>query len=348
VRVPVGVVAAITPWNFPVQIPLWKAAPALLHGNAVLWKPSGDTPVVSLALLEALEAGGLPAGILRTLIGGGELGAALVAHPGVAAVTFTGSVPVGRAIAAVAVERGAKVQLELGGHNACLVLPDVDPAWAASIALAGAMGGTGQKCTATRRIIAVGDAYEPLREELRRQAPALVVGDGADAAAQIGPLVSERARTEVAAAVAEAVAHGAEVVAEAPVPGGDGWWFPPTVLAGEPSLTICREEVFGPVTALLRAADLDEAIAIANGTRYGLTATVLTRDERVVRRCVRDLDAGIVKANAPNTGSEIHVPFGGLKDSSFPAPREQNAEAAAEFFTWTKSAYLRTAPEAGS
>ncbi|MBM3680226.1 MAG: aldehyde dehydrogenase family protein [Actinobacteria bacterium] len=346
VRVPVGLVAAITPWNFPVQIPAWKLAPALLHGNAVLWKPSSETPMTSLALAEALVAGGLPAGVLRVLIGGGEVGRALVAHPAVGAITFTGSVPVGRGIAVQAAERGAKVQLELGGHSACIVCPDVDPAWAAGIALAGAMGGTGQKCTATRRVIAVGGALEPLLAELRRQTPLLVVGDGATAGAQIGPLVSAGARDGVAAALAAALAEGAEVVAEAPVPAGGGWYLAPTVLQGGPDLAICREEVFGPVAVVLAVDDLDGAIALANATDFGLTATVLTRDERVIRRCVRELEAGIVKANAPNTGSELHVPFGGLKDSSFPAPREQNAASAAEFFTWSKSAYLRVPPEA--
>lgn len=348
VRVPVGLVAAITPWNFPVQIPAWKLAPALLHGNAVLWKPSSETPMTSLALAEALVAGGLPAGVLRVLIGGGEVGRALVAHPAVGAITFTGSVPVGRGIAVQAAERGAKVQLELGGHSACIVCPDVDPAWAAGIALTGAMGGTGQKCTATRRIIAIGGALEPLLAELRRQTPLLVVGDGASAGAQIGPLVSAGARDGVAAALAAALAEGAEVVAEAPVPADGGWYIAPTVLQGGPDLAICREEVFGPVAVVLAVDDLDGAIALANATDFGLTATVLTRDERVIRRCVRELEAGIVKANAPNTGSELHVPFGGLKDSSFPAPREQNAASAAEFFTWSKSAYLRVPPEAAS
>lgn len=343
-RVPVGVVGVITPWNFPAQILAWKAAPALLWGNAVVWKPSLDTPVLSEALVECLAEGGLPDDVLVLVQGGAETGAALVADAGVDAVTFTGSVPVGREIAAVAVARGAKVQLELGGHNAAIVCDDVDPAWAAATVLAGAMGGTGQKCTATRRVIAVGDAHDALVAELVRQTPDLVVGDGADAATQIGPLVSERARAGVAAAVDAALAAGAEAVARAAVPDG-GWHYPPTVLAGSPDLAICREEVFGPVTVVLRAADLDEAIALANATDYGLSATILTRDERAIRRCFDRLDAGVVKANAPTTGTELHAPFGGLKDSTFPAPREQNAESAAEFFTWTKTTYSRLVPE---
>ena len=344
VRVPVGVIAMVTPWNFPAQIPAWKAAPALLWGNAVVWKPSLDTPVLSRALAECMADGGLPDGVLEVVQGGAETGRALVDHPGVDAITFTGSVPVGRAIAAAATARGAKVQLELGGHNAAIVCADVDPAWAASVVLAGAMGSTGQKCTATRRIIAVGDAHEALVAELVRQTEALVVGDGADPTTQIGPLVSDRAQAAVAAAVDAAVAEGAEVLARATVPDG-GWYYPPTVLAGDPGLAICREEVFGPVTVVLRAADVDAAIALANATPFGLSATVLTHDERTIRRCFDRLEAGVVKANAPTTGTELHAPFGGLKDSAFPGPREQNADAAAEFCTWTKTTYSRLVPE---
>lgn len=343
-RVPVGVVAVITPWNFPVQIPAWKIAPALLWGNAVVWKPSGEIPIVSQALADALLAAGLPDGVLQIVLGDAETGQALVGDPGVNAITFTGSVPVGRAIAAVASARGAKVQLELGGHNAAIVCDDVDPAWAASIVVAGAMGATGQKCTATRRVIAVGDAYGPLLAEIGRQTEALVVGDGLEPATQIGPLVSERARADVAAAVDAALTEGAQIAARAGAPDG-GAYYPPTVLTGTADLAICREEVFGPVTTVLQVATVDEAIALANSTAFGLSATVLTRDERTIRRCVEQLDAGVVKANAPTTGTELHVPFGGLKDSTFPAPREQNAETVADFLTWTKSAYTRLVPE---
>lgn len=343
-RVPVGVVAAITPWNFPVQIPAWKIAPALLWGNAVVWKPSTETPMLSQAYADALTAAGLPDGVLELVHGDAEAGQALVSHSGVDAVTFTGSVPVGRSIAAITSARGAKVQLELGGHNAAIVCGDVDPVWAASIVVGGAMGGTGQKCTATRRAVAVGDAYEPLLTEIVRQTEALVVGDGMDPATQIGPLVSERARKDVAAAVDAALAEGAQIAAQAQAPTG-GAYFPPTILTGDAGLAICREEVFGPVLTVLGVDTVDDAIALANSTPFGLSATVLTHDERTIRRCIERLDAGVVKANAPTTGTELHVPFGGLKDSTFPAPREQNAETVVDFVTWTKSAYTRLVPE---
>lgn len=341
-RVPVGTVAVITPWNFPIQIPAWKIAPALLWGNTVVWKPASDTPAVAVALAEAMMDAGLPAGVLNLLLAPGSIGASLVGSDRVAAVSFTGSVPVGRSIAATATARGAKVQLELGGHNAAIVLPDADPATVAQNLVAGAMSSTGQKCTATRRIIAVGDAYAALLPELCRRVRELVVGDGADPATGIGPVISAQAKRDVEQAIRQALVEGAEVLAEAATPNTEGNWVAPTLLAGSPDLTICQEEVFGPVSTLLRAADLDQAITLANATAFGLTAAVFSTDERAARRCVNELVAGLVKVNAPTTGSELHAPFGGLKDSSFPAPREQNGDTSADFFTWTKTAYLRT------
>ncbi|NYI78441.1 aldehyde dehydrogenase family protein [Nocardioides panzhihuensis] len=348
VRRPVGTVAVITPWNFPLQIPVWKIAPALLWGNPVVWKPASDTPAMAVALAEILVEAGVPDGVLNLLLGPGHLGAALVAHSGTAAVTFTGSVPVGHSIRDAVVPRGAKLQMELGGHNAAIVLPDAHLPSAADAIVAAAMGSTGQKCTATRRIIAVGGCYDELVGELVGRVETLVVGRGADTGTALGPVVSAKARDQITTAVQQAIDEGAEVLATAPVPDAPGHWVPPTLLAGTPELTISREEVFGPVTTLLRAADLDAAIELANGTDFGLTASVFTRDERVARRCVDELAAGLVKVNAPSTGSELHAPFGGLRDSSFPAPREQASDSAAEFFTVSKTAYLRLAPEDNS
>jgi acyl-CoA reductase-like NAD-dependent aldehyde dehydrogenase len=343
VRRPVGTVGVITPWNFPVQIPVWKIAPALLHGNSVVWKPASETPATAAALAEVFDDAGVPAGVLNLLLAPGSLGAALVADPGVHAITFTGSVPVGRSIAAAATPRGAKVQLELGGHNAALVLDDVALPRVADAIVAGAMGSTGQKCTATRRVIVLDAVHDELVALLVERVRALRVGPGDDPATTVGPLVSARACEEVATAVTQACEEGAQVLARAEVPTGRGCWSPPTLLAGTPDLSIASDEVFGPVTTVLRVADLDEAIALANATAFGLTAAVFTTDERSARRCVAELDAGLVKVNGPTTGSELHAPFGGLKDSSYPAPREQNAATAAEFFTWTTTAYLRTA-----
>lgn len=345
VRVPVGIVGVITPWNFPVQIPIWKIAPALLWGNAVVWKPASETPAVSVALAEVFHDAGVPPGVLGLLLTPGSVGARLVADQRINAITFTGSVRVGRSIASVAVDRGAKVQLELGGHNAALVLPDVSPRSIAAALTAGAMGSTGQKCTATRRIIAVGSAYRGVVEAVAESVERLRVGDGADPGVDIGPLVSAASRNEVELALHQAVTEGATVAAASPSFDGEGHYFTPTVLTGTPDLSICHDEVFGPITTVLEAEDLDHAIDLANSTDFGLTASVFSRDEASIRRCVMAIDAGLIKANSPTTGSELHVPFGGLKDSTIPGPREQNARSSADFFTSTKSAYLRTASE---
>ncbi len=348
VRRPLGVVAAITPWNFPLQIPVWKLAPALLWGNTVVWKPASDTPAVAAAFADVLHEAGVPAGVLNLVLGSGKLGSDLVGRDEVAGVTFTGSDTVGQLIRQSVVPRGAKLQMELGGHNAAIIQPDVDPAEAADVLVGAVVGATGQKCTATRRIIAVGTAYDELLPELAKRFGALRVGDGREPDAQVGPVINEHARTEIDGAVEQALSEGAEVVARSSGRLPDsGHFVAPTVLAGTSELTICREEVFGPVVTLLRAGDLDEAISIANNTRFGLTAALFTTDERAVRQGLAHLDAGLIKVNSPNTGSEMHAPFGGLKDSTFPAPREQNGDSSAEFFTWSKTAYLRTATPRG-
>lgn len=345
VRRPLGVVGVITPWNFPLQIPAWKIAPALLYGNTVVWKPASHTPGVSVLLAEIFAAAGLPSGVVNLLLAPGALGSELVSHPEVSGVTFTGSVPVGHQIRSIVCGRGAKLQMELGGHNATLVLPDADPELAASSIVSAAMGSSGQKCTATRRIILVGDSPAGLLELLEEKVRALVLGPGTDPAVQIGPVVSAAARDEIAAAIDQAVAEGAEVLAEADLPDAVGHYVRPTILSGPASMTICQEEVFGPVATVLRAGTLEEAVELANSTAFGLTASVFTSSERAARYCVAQLDAGLVKVNAASTGSELHAPFGGLKDSTFAGPREQNSAAAAVFFTDEKTAYVRLAPE---
>lgn len=345
VRRPVGVVGVVTPWNFPVQIPVWKIAPALMWGNTVVWKPASDTPAVAVALAEILVEAGVPAGVVNLVLGPGSLGAELVADPRVDAVTFTGSVPVGHQIRDAVIGRGARLQMELGGHNPAVVLPDADIPAAAAFITAAAMGSTGQKCTATRRVIAVGSAYDLLKSELARRVKALQVGPGLADGSEIGPLVSARARDEVADAIQEAVTQGATILAQADVPADDpGAYVAPTLLEGDSSLSIAREEVFGPVTLLMRVPDLDAAIELANSTQFGLTASVFTRDESVARRCLDEVEAGLIKVNGPSTGSEVHAPFGGVKQSSFPAPREQGSDAVADFFTVLKTAYLRAVP----
>jgi aldehyde dehydrogenase (NAD+) len=268
----------------------------------------------------------------------------MVDDPHIAGITFTGSVAVGRLIAASASARGVKVQLELGGHNAAIVMPDVDPAFAADQLLVGAMSGTGQKCTATRRIITVGDIREPFIEKFCSAVENLVVGDGSQEGVTTGPVISASAKYEIDSAISDSLAAGGRLVAQSVIPDGDGYFVAPTVLEGTMDIRTCREEVFGPITTLLHADSLSEAIAIANATEFGLTASIFSTNDADIAQATAELHAGLIKINAPNTGSELHVPFGGLKDSTFPGPREQNAESAAEFFTVTKSVYRRIAP----
>ncbi|GAA5228406.1 aldehyde dehydrogenase family protein [Paeniglutamicibacter antarcticus] len=345
IRRPVGVVGVITPWNFPLQIPAWKIAPALLWGNTVVWKSASDTPAVSVAFAQLLIDAGVPAGVLNLLLGPGSLGSALVEHQDIAAVTFTGSVPVGHQIRDRVVGRGAKLQMELGGHNAAIVMPDADVDHAAAFIIAAAMSSTGQKCTATRRIIAVGDVHDRLAAALVPKVNALVSGPGTDAGSYMGPVISARAARDVDEALATAKNEGATVLARGTKPeGSEGHYVSATLLGGTDALSITCEEVFGPVVTLMRAEDLDAAIALANATDFGLTASVFTNDEHAIRRCLDEVVAGLIKVNGPSTGSEVHAPFGGLRDSSFAAPREQNADSCADFFTVTKTAYIRTAP----
>lgn len=346
VRRPVGPVAVITPWNFPIMIPAWKIAPALLWGNTVVWKSASDTPAMAVVFAEIMEEAGVPAGVLNLVLAPGVLGTRLVEHRGIAAVTFTGSVPVGEQIRAIVTERGARLQMELGGHNPALVFPDADAEQAADYIVAASANSTGQKCTAVRRIIAVGDSYDALRSALIRRYQSLRVGPGTEEGVDLGPVINGRAATEISDAIEQAVSEGARVIAQAEVPDTDGHWIAPTLLEGSTELSIAREEVFGPAPLLMRAADLDTAIDLANATEFGLTASVFTSDERIIRRCLADLTAGLIKVNGPNTGSEIHAPFGGLAASSFPAPREQASDSAAEFFSITKAAYLRLGPAA--
>ena len=340
VRAPLGVVGVVTPWNFPILIPVWKIAPALAAGNTVVWKPASNTPLLSVAIARLLADAGIPAGVLNLVLGPGSMGGAVVADERVDGVTFTGSVGVGHRIRDVVTARNGRVQLELGGHNPCIVFGDADLDMAVAAAVGGAMGATGQKCTATRRIIAVGDVHDELVDRLVAGVRDLVVGDGQDTGVGIGPLVSSSARAEVAEAVEQAKAEGAETVAvNAGTPDGP-CYYPPTLFVGGIDLTITREEVFGPVSTVLRVESEDEAFALANDTEFGLSASVFTNDMWKIDRAVHELQAGLIKVNGPTTGSEIHAPFGGEKNSSGHAAREQG-DTAQEFFTRTRTAYIK-------
>ena len=308
-RAPLGVVGVVTPWNFPILIPVWKIAPALAAGNTVVWKTASNTPLVSVAIAQIFHDAGVPAGALNLILGPGSMGGAMVEDPRVDGVTFTGSVPVGFGIRDAVTARNGRVQLELGGHNPALVFDDADLDIAVPMVVAGAMGSTGQKCTATRRVIAVGSVYDELVERMASQVESLRIGDGLDPDAAIGPIVAPRARAEVAEGLENAVAQGAEVVASAPVPDTSDCFFAPTLLTGSTDLDIWTEEVFGPISTVVRVDSDDEAFALANDTDFGLSASVFTTDMWRVDRAINNLEAGIIKVNAPTTGSEPARPL---------------------------------------
>ena len=341
VRQPLGVIAIVTPWNFPAQIPAWKIAPALLWGNTVIWKPASDVPALSFAIASLFHDAGVLPGALNMVLAPGATTSHLIDSPFISGVSFTGSGQVGNQIVQSCATRGVKIQLELGGHNAAIVMPDVDLDHAAAQLVIGSMSGTGQKCTATRRIITVGDCHDEFIGYLSKRVEALVVGDGLDPSSQIGPAVSGSAQSEVLNAIKDAVTDGGKIIAQAKVPTGDGFYIAPTVIEGDMSIKTCQEEVFGPVTTVMNVPTLEMAVEIANSTEFGLTASIFSASHSDIAFAVSKLQAGLVKVNAPNTGSELHVPFGGLKASSFPGPREQNADSVADFFTTTKSVYHR-------
>ena len=346
-REPVGVVVAITPWNFPIAIPAWKIAPALAYGNTVVWKPAEIVPLTATHLLRALIDAGLPPGVLNLVIGkGSEVGDTLVTHEAVDAITFTGSNSVGRRMQLKATELGKKVQLELGGKNPAVVLADADLDHAAEHVARGAFLSAGQKCTATSRVIVEAPALAAFQERLVALAKDWKLGDPLDAATKVGPLASEAQLETVTGYLQQGEREGARVLAggRRATDLGDGYYVPPTVLAGlSPDSKVVREEIFGPVAALLTAGSYAEAVALANDTPFGLTASLFTRDLGKALRFSADIRTGVVKINQESAGLEFHVPFGGMKDSSS-GSREQG-KAAREFFTQWKTVYLDLPPQ---
>jgi alpha-ketoglutaric semialdehyde dehydrogenase len=337
-RAPRGVVGLITPWNFPLAIPVWKLAPALAYGNACVWKPSEQAPACAAALQQAV-AGCLPDGVLELIQGGGDTGAALVAHGDVAAVSFTGSERVGHRVAVTLTGRGAAAQCEMGGQNAAIVLADTDVEAAAAMIAGAAMGYAGQKCTATGRVICEAPVLEPMREALVAAVRRLVVENPAEAGCQVGPLISEPAREAALAAVGRATAAGGRTLTGGEVPAAAGSYLQPTLIeVDDPGAEIAQQEVFAPVCALLVARDADHAAEIAGGVRHGLSSAVYTRDLDRALALAGELDTGLVRINQPTTGVDFHVPFGGEKASGF-GPREQG-RAAREFYTSTRTVLI--------
>jgi acyl-CoA reductase-like NAD-dependent aldehyde dehydrogenase len=338
-RVPIGVVLAVTPWNFPIAIPAWKIAPALAFGNTVVWKPAEITPLTAVHFMAAFEEAGLPPGVLNLVLGRSrDVGSVLTAHRQLDAITFTGSNEVGRAIQRSAIAAGKRVQLELGGKNPAVVLGDADLAVAAELVARGAFLSAGQKCTATSRVIVERSVVDEFRDRLVALAEAWPVGDPLVASTKVGPLASSAQFDRVRDLVGAAVRGGARVLAGGvgPIPGEDGYFFRPTVLDDVGSRDdVAQTEVFGPIAAILPVADATEAIALANDTPFGLVASLFTTNLAEALRFARECRAGLVKVNQETAGIEYQAPFGGTKDSSS-GSREQG-KAAREFMTEWKT-----------
>jgi acyl-CoA reductase-like NAD-dependent aldehyde dehydrogenase len=339
-REPLGVVTAITPWNFPIAIPAWKIAPALAFGNTVVWKPAEIVPLTSTHLATAFADAGLPDGALNLVLGRGSVvGETIVMHEGVEAVTFTGSNAVGRAIQLKATESGKKVQLELGGKNPAVVLADADLELAAEQVARGAFLSAGQKCTATSRVIVEQPMVDEFGERLAELARSWPVGDPLDEATKVGPLSSQAQLDTVSGYLKLARRDAARVLAGGGRRENGGYFVEPTVLDGLPVTSrVVREEIFGPVAALLPAGSYEDAVALANDTPFGLTAALFTRDLGKALRFAREVRAGVVKVNQESAGLEFQAPFGGMRASSS-GSREQG-KVAQDFFTQWKTVYL--------
>ena len=340
-REPLGVVALITPWNFPVAIPLWKAAPAIAFGNTVVLKPAEASANCAVMLAECAKASGLPDGVFNVLLGSGRrIGPALLAAADVRGVSFTGSAAVGATVAAAAAARNIRYQTEMGGKNVAIVMPDADLRQAATLTAAGAMRYAGQKCTATSRVVVAREVEAPFLDELRRQTRALKLGPVTDPAAAVGPLISDESRTSIRQVLGR---MDAECVYVADVPStpefSRGFFMPPTIVRGAATDSeLARKELFGPVLTSFAADGLDEAIALANDTPYGLSASLFTRDIGAALRYIHEIQVGLVRVNGDTTGVDPHAPFGGMKGSSS-GSREQGP-AAREFYTEIKTVQI--------
>ena len=342
IRRPVGVCGIITAWNFPVAVPSWKILPALAAGNTVVFKPSEEAPHSGLLFARTLIDAGLPDGVLNVVHGNGETGATLVEHPQVDAVGFTGSYEVGTSIAETCGRRNKRVSLEMGGKNPMIVLDDADLDLALEGAIWGAYGTTGQRCTATSRLICHEDIHDELVTRIEAEANALVLGDGTTPETDIGPLINESARRKVQRYVDLGVDEGAHLQF-----GGnpaspdelDGYFFEPTLFTDVTAdMQVAQDEIFGPVLLVFEVASYEEAVAVANDTRFGLSSAIYTTDVDISHRAMRDLEAGITYVNGPTIGAEAHMPFGGVKDTG--NGHRDGGWAAYDFFTEEKTVYV--------
>ncbi len=343
-RNPVGVVGAITPWNFPIAIPSWKIAPAIVCGNTVVFKPAGDTPLLAELFVEIFEEAGLPPGVLNIVHGEGKtVGEYLVTHPDVPLISFTGSRDVGAQVQTNAGPFLKNVHLELGGKNAIIVMDDADVDLALDGILWSAFGTSGQRCTAASRVIAGNKVYDELAERLAERASAMTLGDGLEDSTDVGPVINRAALDKIHSYTEIGKGEGAELLTGGEIATENGldkgFFYRPTVFSEvDPGMRIAQEEIFGPSVSLIRASDVDEAIRISNGVRYGLSSSIFTRDVNKAFKAIRDLKTGITYINAGTTGAEVHLPFGGVKDTG--NGHREAGQAALDFYTEWKSVYV--------
>ena len=343
IRRPIGVCGIITAWNFPVAVPTWKMFPALACGNTVIFKPSDDAPHTGMLLVRVLEAAGFPAGVVNLVQGGAEAGAALVSHPDVQAISFTGSTETGSKIGAECGRLHKRFSMEMGGKNPMIVLNDADLDLALEGVLWGAFGTTGQRCTATSRLILQDGIHDRMVKSLAEAAKRLRLGYGNDDGVEMGPLINQKALDKVSRYVEIGKAEGAELILGGRRATGDGlddgFFFEPTIFTGvQRSMRIAKEEIFGPVLSVFRVSNYEDAVATANDTQYGLSSSIYTRDVALAFRAIQDIDAGITYVNGPTIGAEAHMPFGGVK-STGNGHREGGWEVF-DFYTETKTVYV--------
>ena len=344
VRRPMGVVAIITPWNFPIAIPAWKMAPALICGNTLVFKPASSTPLSAVKLVQVFQDAGLPPGVLNLITGpGGSVGNALVESPDVKAISFTGSTEIGTGIYTEGARRLKKVQCEMGGKNAVILLADADMDKAMGGIIQGAFGSTGQRCTATSRVIVEDSAYDQFMGELIDRTSRLKIGDGLDPTVDLSPLSSQSQFDTVMEYIGIGAEEGARLAYGGhAVTGGDfdqGYYVEPTIFTDvEPHMRIAQEEIFGPVLTVFKASGLEEAIEISNSVKFGLSSSVYTKDLTQAFQYIDTVESGMVHVNAPTLGGEVHLPFGGMKSSGV-GQREQGVEAV-DFFSEVITVYI--------
>ena len=343
IRVPIGVAGIITPWNFPLAIPTWKIFPALVCGNTIVFKPAPDTPATGHLFVEILLEAGVPPGVINLVHGDAEAGSAMVEHPDVDLISFTGSSEVGKKISALGSKTLKRVSLEMGGKNALIVMDDANLDLALEGVLWGAFGTTGQRCTATSRLIVHENVYDKFLSMVLDKTAKLRLGDGLQEKVDVGPCINKAQQSKAEEYVHIGVKEGATVIAGGKRANGNGlskgWFFEPTILANvTPAMRVAQEEIFGPVLSLIKVKSLEEAIDIANNTKYGLSSSLYTQDLNAAFQAIRDIKAGITYINAPTIGAEAHMPFGGVKETG--NGHREGGWTVYDFFSEWKTVYV--------